>query len=263
MIITSRSNPVVKALRALQRRKDREEQQRFLVEGIRAVAEAVQLRAPIEQLIVAPDLLSNDFARGLVADFQRAGGRVLEVSAEVLESLSSREHPQGLLAVVSSRLGQLNDLTLSAVEIVPVLTEVADPGNLGTIMRSADAVGVRALILLGNATDPFDPATLRAAMGALFNLQIVRCSWPELRDWQQQHGALLLGSSDRGAADYRQITVRRPLLLLMGSERHGLNDEQLAACDAVARIPMRGRSDSLNLAVATSVLLYELTRDLP
>ena len=130
-------------------------------------------------------------------------------------------------------------------------------------MRSADAVGVPGIILLGDSTDPFDPAALRAAMGALFNLQIVRCSWPELRSWQQQHGLRLIGTSDQAAVDYRQLPPARPLLLMMGSERHGLSAEQLAACDAVARIPMRGRSDSLNLAVATAVMLYELTRDLP
>jgi RNA methyltransferase, TrmH family len=262
-MITSRANPTIKALRALRRRKDRDQQQRCLVEGIRAITEAVQLAAPIEQLVVARELLSSTFAQTLVTTFSQQHGRLLEVSADVLASLSEREHPQGLLAVVTTRLARLSDLQLTPAAIVPVLNDVADPGNLGTIMRSADAVGAQALILIGDSTDPFDPATMRAAMGALFNLQIVRCSWPEFQAWQQQQGAFLLGTSDRAAVDYRHVPAARPLLLMMGSERHGLSDEQFAACNAVARIPMRGRSDSLNLAVATSVLLYELTRDLP
>lgn len=262
-MITSHANPTIKALRALRRRKDREIQHRYLVEGIRPVAEAVQLQAPIELLVTAPELLNSDFAQQLVQDFARTGGTVIEVSTAVFTSLAEREHPQGLIAVVSSRLTQLAEITLDATALWLVLNDVADPGNLGTIMRSADATGVPGLILLGDSTDPFDPAAVRAGMGAHFNLRIVRCSWQEFYSWQQQHGYHLLGTSDQAAQDYRGLAPARPLLLMMGSERQGLRAEQLAACETVARIPMRGRSDSLNLAVATGVMLYELTRDLP
>ena len=215
-MITSRANPTIKALRALQRRTERESKQRGLVAGSRPVAEAVQLAAPIELLVTAPELLSSPFAQQLVAEFRRNGGSVLDVSADVFTSLAEREHPQGLIAVVQPRLTSLAEIVLQPDSLWLVLNDVADPGNLGTIMRSADAVGVPGIILLGDSTDPFDPAALRAAMGALFNLQIVRCSWPELRSWQQQHGLRLIGTSDQAAVDYRQLPPARPLLLMMG-----------------------------------------------
>ncbi len=133
-----------------------------------------------------------------------------------------------------------------------------DPGNLGTIMRTADSVGARGIILLGHSTDPYDPAAVKASMGAIFSLALASASWEDFSTWQKQQKAQLVGTSDHGATDYQQIQYKRPMILLMGSERHGLPDEMMAACDHLARIPMAGRSDSLNLAVATAVMLYEI-----
>lgn len=259
MIITSLANPTIKALRALKQRKARDEQGRYLIEGIRPVAEAIQCGAPLEMLIVAPDLLSSAFAHDVITTYAAEGGKILTVSAAVFTSLTEKEHPQGLAAVGYIRYTTLSELPPAAVGWV-ALVEVADPGNLGTILRTADGAGFSGVILVGTTTDPFDPAAVRASMGALFSQPIVRTDWRDLLAWCRQRQITLVGSSDRGACDYRTAPYSRPLVLVLGSERHGLSDEQLADCDLVVRIPMRGRSDSLNLAVAAGILMYEITR---
>ncbi len=259
MIITSLANPTIKALRALKQRKARDEQGRYLIEGIRPVAEAIQCGAPLEMLIVAPDLLSSAFAHDVITTYAAEGGKILTVSAAVFTSLTEKEHPQGLAAVGYIRYKTLSELPPAAVGWV-ALVEVADPGNLGTILRTADGAGFSGVILVGTTTDPFDPAAVRASMGALFSQHIVRTTWNDLKAWCRQQQIALVGSSDRGTCDYRTAPYTRPLVLVLGSERHGLSDEQLADCDLVVRIPMRGRSDSLNLAVAAGILMYEITR---
>jgi TrmH family RNA methyltransferase len=259
MIITSLANPTIKALRALKQRKARDEQGRYLIEGIRPVAEAIQCGAPLEMLIVAPDLLSSAFAHDVITTYAAEGGKILTVSAAVFTSLTEKEHPQGLAAVGHIRYTPLSELPPATVGWV-ALVEVADPGNLGTVLRTADGAGFSGVILVGTTTDPFDPAAVRASMGALFSQPIVRTDWRDLLAWCRQRQITLVGSSDRGACDYRTAPYSRPLVLVLGSERHGLSDEQLADCDLVVRIPMRGRSDSLNLAVAAGILMYEITR---
>jgi TrmH family RNA methyltransferase len=125
-------------------------------------------------------------------------------------------------------------------------------------MRTADGVGAKGIILLGNTTDPYDPTAVKASMGAIFSLKLVHPNWHEMQSWVKAQKLMLVGTSDHGATDYQQIRYKRPLVLMMGSERHGLPDDMIAACDHLARIPMTGRSDSLNLAIATAVMLYEI-----
>lgn len=278
-MISSLSNPQVKQLRALRQRKERAATGLFFVEGIRLVAEAVQLGAPIEALVVAPELLKSEFGQELVARRRASGLAVLEVTPDVFASLSGKEGPQGLGAVVRQRWERLwdddreplrSDVPLagggqpssSADRPPPVLwvalDSVADPGNLGTILRTCDAVGATGVILLGEATDPHDPAAVRASMGAIFAQRLVRADAAELGPWAHRRGLRIVGTSDAAATDYQAVDYRVPLALLMGSERQGLSGELLALCDAVVRIPMAGRSDSLNLAVATGVMLYEI-----
>ena len=138
------------------------------------------------------------------------------------------------------------------------LDAAQDPGNLGTILRTGDAVGAAGVILLGHAADPYDPAALRASMGAVFSQRLVRANFEDLVRWKERNGAALIGTSDAAPTDYQAVRYPRPAILLMGSEREGLSQEQQAACDHLARIPMVGHSDSLNLAVATAVMLYEI-----
>lgn len=258
MVITRAGNLSVKRVRALRQRRERDRTGLGLAEGIRLVAEAVQVGAAIESLVVAPDLLRSAFARRLVEAERRKGLPVLEVSAAVFESLSLKEGPQGLAAVVRQRWESLDGVRLAGDLCWLALDAVQDPGNLGTILRTGDAVGASGAILIGDSADPYDPAALRASMGAVFSQRLVRATFDEFAAWKQQWGYRLVGTSGAATVDYRDASYRPPLVLLMGSEREGLSPDQQALCDFVVKIPMVGRSDSLNLAVATGIVLYEI-----
>jgi RNA methyltransferase, TrmH family len=210
--------------------------------------------------VVAPELLTSPFANELLQRERTAGAPVVEVSREVFASLSQKDGPQGLAAVVRQRWASLEEVRLGAPPGWVALVEPADPGNLGTILRTADAVGAAGLMLIGPSADPYDPAALRASMGAAFRVPLLRCSWEEFAAWKRAAGAFLLGAADSAPAHFQAAAYPQPLVLLMGSERHGLSPEQQALCDQLVSIPMRGRADSLNLAVATGVMLYELLR---
>ncbi|MEI7769408.1 MAG: RNA methyltransferase [Chloroflexales bacterium] len=257
-MITSSANPTVRQIRALRQRKERERTGLFFIEGVRLVGEAVQLGADVQALVVAAELLASPFARDLVDQQAAAGAQIIEVSAEVFAGLSQKDGPQGLAAVARQRWTPLSNVRLGQPPGWVALVDSADPGNLGTILRTADAVGAAGLILLGATTDPYDPAALRASMGAIFAVQLARASFDEFAAWKRSSAAFLVGASDKAPVDYQDVAYPQPLVLLMGSERQGLSPAQQALCDQLVSLPMRGRSDSLNLAVATGVLLYEL-----
>jgi TrmH family RNA methyltransferase len=254
-MITSVSNPAIKRIRALRQRKERETSGLYFVEGLRIVTEAVQVRAPVDTLVVAPDLLTSPFGNDLVA---HAALPVMEVSADVFKSLSAKDGPQGIGALIRQRWTPLEQIRPTDALCWIALVAAQDPGNIGTILRTADAVGAGGLILLEHSADPYDPGAVRASMGALFSLSLTRANTAEFTGWARSHSITVVGSSDRAAQDYQTIQYHAPLALLMGSEREGLSPEHMAACDVTVRIPMVGRSDSLNLAVATAVLLYEV-----
>ncbi|MBI3973667.1 MAG: RNA methyltransferase [Chloroflexi bacterium] len=258
LTLVSRGNPCVKLIRALRHRKERERTGLAFAEGLRIVAESVRLSADLEALVVAPELLSSAFGRELVAAQQWRGLTCVELSAEAFASICTRERPEGIGALVRPRWVSLDDLAPLRGPGAIALHEVQYPGNLGTIVRTCDAVGGAGVILLGHAADPYDPTALRASMGAIFSVPLVRMTFRALVDWQRRHGYPLIGTSPFAAAAYRQVSYLLPAVLLMGSEARGLSVEQRAQCDFVVRNPMAGRSDSLNLAVAIGVVLYEL-----
>ena len=256
--ITSTDNPNAKLIRKLRDRKFRHASGLFYVEGLRLVGEAIELGAAIEFLIFSPELLVSEFGADLIIRAKASGIPSLEVSADVFHSISLKEGPQGIGAVARQRW-QPMDLTLSATDdLWIVLNEVADPGNLGTILRTSDAVGAKGAILLDNSTDPYDPTAVRASMGAIFSQNLVRASLDEFADWKERTGCKVVGASGSAEQDYHKAHYPNPLALMMGSERHGLGPQHLNLCDLVVRIPMVGRSDSLNLAVAAAVILYEI-----
>lgn len=257
-MITSLSNPQIKQIRKLRDRKERQESGLFAIEGLRIVTEAVQLNAKIDVIIYAPELLSSEIGQQVVANETRRGGPLLEVSAEVFKSIALKDNPQGLAAVVQQEWHDLSEITLGQGDLWVALDAVADPGNLGTILRTHDGVGGRGVILLDQSTDAYDPTAIRASMGAVFSQRLVRASLPEFATWKQLTGCPLVGTSGEAQADYHTFSYPDPMVLLMGSERQGLQPKHLELCDALVRIPMVGRSDSLNLAVATAITLYEI-----
>lgn len=258
MLITSIANPQIKAIRKLRERKERQETGLYLVEGLRIVTEAIQQAAPLQTLLVAPELLTSSVGRDLLAEAAKRNTSILEVSAAVFASLSHKEGPQGLAAVLHQQYLPLQQIAPQAGQSWIILDSVQDPGNLGTILRTHDAVGGQGVILLDQSTDAYDPTAVRASMGALFSQRLVRASLEEFRTWQQANHLPVIGTSDKASRDYHFFSYPNPLLLLMGSERQGLQAEHLHLCQDVVCIPMQGRSDSLNLAVATALVLYEV-----
>ncbi|MBI3733939.1 MAG: RNA methyltransferase [Chloroflexi bacterium] len=259
-MITSKANAHVKQIRALRQRKERERDGLFFVEGIRITGEAAQLGARLESIVFAPELLKSAFAHTLVQEQQRRGVACLELSAEVFESLSAKEGPQGIGAVVRQRWEPL-EAVQPLSELCWVALEAAqDPGNIGAILRTSDAVGGAGLILLDHSADPYDPEAVRASMGAVFAQRLVRATFDEFAAWKARDRApyRVIGASGDAPHDYQAVAYQPPQVLLMGSERQGLLADQQAACDLLVKIPMVGRSDSLNLAVAASVVLYEM-----
>lgn len=259
-VITSRTNPLIKELRALEQKKVRAQRGEFLVEGIQPVLQAVQSGADIRMFIVAPDLLTSQLARETIRSRERAGARIVNVSAEVFETFAEREHPTGIAIVVRITSHALSELRVDRDAIFVALYEVSNPGNLGTILRTADAVKARGVILIGSATDPFAPTAVRASRGALFALPILQLeNADELLDWCGAQSVRIVTTSDRAQQDLWDADLSTPLLLMFGNEGEGLPPEILARGQAV-KIPMAGAVDSLNLAVAAGVLLYECKR---
>ena len=261
--ISSLQNPRIKAIRALADRKAREETGLFVVEGARMLAEAANAHAAVETLVVAPELLSDSQGIEAVATLERRGAPRLDVSADVFGGLSRRRNPKGLAAVVRQRWESLEAVRLAGDQFGLALCEIGDPGNLGTILRTCDAVGVASVFLIGEATDPYHPTALSASTGAIFTQRLVKTTLSDLADWKQAHGYTIVGTAPTSGRDYREASYARPLVLLMGSESSGLSDRERAICDLLVSIPMVGRVSALNLAVATGLLLYEMFNPRP
>src|SRR5947207_7193538 len=195
---------------------------------MRFVAQAVKHHVPIETLIIAPDLLVHPFGQKLARQLRRAGTPTLEVTPEVYYSLSQAEEPQGLAAVVRQRWEPLYRVDPSEGLCWVVVKTVQTPGNLGTIIRTCDAVGAGGLIFLGREADPYHPVAVRATMGSLFAQRFVRTTLPEFLAWKQRHGCLLVGTSPSAPMDYHALHYRPPVLLFMGWEREGLGRDDQA-----------------------------------
>jgi len=258
MKINSPANPRIKWIRKLRDRKARQESGCFYAEGLRIVVEAAQCEVPFESLVVAPELLTSPVGKDLVAAMQARGIELLEVSPEVFKSIALKEAPVGIAAVLRQQWQALDAVRVGPGDLWVALDEVADPGNLGTILRSSDAVGGRGVILLDHSTDPYDPTAARASMGALFSQALIKTSFEEFSAWKKANGVALFGTSDAADRDYQAVQYPDGLVVMMGSERQGLSESHQRLCDQMVRIPMVGRSDSLNLAVATGVVLYEI-----
>ncbi|MDP9350428.1 MAG: RNA methyltransferase [Chloroflexota bacterium] len=228
------------------------------MEGIRIVAQAVHSGAEVEMGVISPELLSSEYAWEIVRRMQDQGLPVLELSPEAFGSISFKENLQGMGAVVRQQVHSLNDLELADTLGWVTLDAVGNPGNLGAILRTSDAVGCSGIVMLGHTTDPYHPAALRASMGAVFAQKLIRAEFAEFMAWKRERGYSVVGTTGQAHLEYRNTVYETPTILLMGSERQGLSPEQQAGCDLLVRIPMVGTGDSLNLAVATSVVLYEV-----
>lgn len=257
--VTSLTNPTVKAVRALHLRKAREESGQFLAEGLKLVGEAIDLgHAPVI-LLYGPEARALPLLRGAVEATQAAGGEVIEVTREILEKVSRRENPQTVVAVFQQRFGDLAALDPTTADCWVALQAVRDPGNLGTIVRTADAAGCGGVILVGDCCDPYSVEAVRATMGSIFAVPLFKADVKSFLAWRVAWPGSVVGTLLTASLDYRRADYRSPSLILMGNEQAGLPRELADACDVTVKIPMRGRADSLNLAVATGVMIYAAT----
>ena len=260
--VTSLSNPLVKDIKALALKKFRDQQRAFMAEGLKLVIDALDLGWQVRTLVFSKAGRGNAAVEKAAARTVAAGGTVLEVSEKVLSAITRRDNPQMVVGVFSQRFAALKDIRPGNGDVWVALDRVRDPGNLGTVIRTVDAVGARGVILVGDATDPFAVETVRATMGSIFAVPVARTTAAEFLAWRKGFAGLVVGTHLKGAVDYRCVDFgKRPVLLLMGNEQQGLPDELAASCDRLLRIPQAGRADSLNLAVATGVMLYEVRRD--
>jgi RNA methyltransferase, TrmH family len=257
--VSSLTNPTVKAVRALHMRKSREETGLFLAEGLKLTADALELGHVPKILLHGPEAAGQPTLRRAAEATAAAGGDVVEVSRAILEKVSRRDNPQTVVAVFEQAFSDLAALEPEAAAVWVALEGVRDPGNLGTIIRTADAAGVGGVILVGETCDPYSVEAVRATMGSVFATPLYRASTAEFLAWRAGWPGSVAGTLLSAAVDYRAADYGRPTLILMGAEQSGLTAELAAICDVAVKIPMRGRADSLNLAVATGIMIYAVT----
>lgn len=261
--VTSLANPIIKDIKALTNKKSREESGTFLAEGLKLVIDAIELGWTIRTLVYAKAAKGKPLVEQMAAKTVASGGLVLEVSEKVIGSITRRDNPQMVVGIFDQRWKPLKDIRPREGETWVALDRVRDPGNLGTIIRTADAAGASGVILVGEATDPFSLETVRATMGSVFAVPVARATPEEFLAWRKSAGVSVVATHLAGAVDYRTIDYRKkPIVLLMGNEQSGLPEQLTKEADALARIPQQGRADSLNLAVATAVMLFEARRHL-
>jgi RNA methyltransferase, TrmH family len=260
-VITSAANPLIKRVRQLGDRKHRRREAAFVVQGIQPVWQAVEAGADIETLIVAPGLLRHAGALAMVAAREGGGVRIARLSDELFGRIADRDGPSGLAAIVRSRPLALAGLRAGPDAVFAAVHEAGNPGNLGTIIRTANAAGAAGVIVIGPSADPYDPAAVKASMGALFTTPVAAAATAaEFLGWAAERGVRVVATSGRADASCWDADLDPPLALLLGSEGAGLPDDLLAAADLRVAIPMTGTAESLNLAVAAGILLFEVPR---
>jgi len=258
--ITSAANAEIKALRSLHERKYRRQTGLFLAEGMRICLDALEQGHAPHRLVYAAERSDIAGLDRLSAACLAAGGRLLPVSQTLLGRISRKDNPQMVMAAFHQTTVSLQQLTADPDSCWIALDRVRDPGNLGTIMRTADAVGAAGIILIDDCTDPFSVEAVRASMGAVFSVRLAVTDTPGFTRWAGDWPGEIIGTALPASCDYRKADWRRPLVLLMGNEQAGLTEALSGLCTQLIRLPMKGRADSLNLAVATGICLYEMNR---
>jgi RNA methyltransferase, TrmH family len=255
--ITAFSNPLVKDVRALRDKKGRRRQGMFLAEGLRILTEARDAgRLPAILFYAAGT--THKLLDTLIAEVETAHGDVIETNADILHKLTGKENAQTVLGVYRAFDTRLEAIDRGSAPLWIVAQALRDPGNLGTILRTGDAVGAGGLILVDDCVDPFSTEAVRASMGALFTQRIAAAPWADFLAWLRSGDGQLIGTSLRAALDYQEPRYARPAFLLVGNEAQGLPEAYEAQCDLLVKIPMAGKADSLNAAVATAVMAYEV-----
>ena len=260
-VITSLTNDTVKAVRALHMRKERDQTGTFLAEGLKFIGEALdQGRAP-RMLLVGEDARPHPLLDRAKAETRKAGGDIVVVTHAILEKISRRDNPQTVLGVFDQAYAPLESLIPTSAPCWVALEQVRDPGNLGAIIRTADAAGCGGVILIGDCVDPYSVEAVRATMGSVFAVSITKTTAEAFVAWRRSWPGSVVGTRLDATVSHRSAVMQKPVLVLMGNEQAGLTNQLAAVCDVNVKIPMRGRADSLNLAIATGVMVYAATDD--
>ncbi len=259
--ITSLANPVIKDIKALAMKKHRDESGTFVAEGLKLIIDALDQGWKLTILVIAMASRDNALVQKTASRAVAKGALVLEANEKIIGAITRRDNPQAVIGVFEQRYAQLSSIRPEADNVWLALDRVRDPGNLGTIIRTADAVGASGVILVGDTTDPFALETVRATMGSVFAMPLYRADEAGFLAFRKTFNGLTVGTHLKGSVDYRTIDYSgKPVLLLMGNEQSGLTEPLAKICDKLIRIPQDGKADSLNLAVATGVTLYEVRR---
>lgn len=262
-LITSLQNPRVKNLVKLRDRKPRDEQGVFLAEGYRAISRALEKGVAPTELYFSPDWFLGENEQSLLLRARAAGATLFELSKHAFEKIAYRDRPEGLVAVVKQWSHRLENLTLGPTPFLLVVEAIEKPGNLGTILRSADAAGVNAVICCDPVTDLYNPNVVRSSTGVLFSMPTVMTTTSEVISWLRQKGIRSVATTPSAQLLHTEANLRGPLAIVMGSEQFGLSDTWLENANERVRIPMAGQADSLNVAMATLITLFEAVRQRP
>jgi TrmH family RNA methyltransferase len=254
--ITSLTNQTIKDIRALHMRKEREATGQFLAEGLKIIIDALDQGFAPQILVYGKDADHHPLQARAVQATLDAGGEVLEVTREILEKISRKDNPQMVIAVFGQMIRGLGDIDPKSNDVWVALEQIRDPGNLGTIIRTADAAGIGGVILIGDCVDPFSVETVRATMGSIFALPVVKCTRDAFLADRKRWTGSVVGTLLTATHNHRTAPYARPTLIVMGTEQSGLTPEIAAICDINVKIPMKGRADSLNLSVATGIMIY-------
>ena len=254
--VTAFSNATVKRLRSLRDKKARRNEGMFLAEGLRIIAEARDSGRLPEIVAFSPEGAKHRLAAEIIAATEAAGGEAIETTTDILSKMSGKDNPQVLLGAYRQPDTALEQIDRSAAPVWIAVQALRDPGNIGTILRTGDAVGAGGLILIDDCADPFSVEAVRASMGAVFTQQIATARWPEFVPWLRSGNGQLVGTSLNTTNDYLDAAYEQPCFLLIGNEQQGLPDAYEAECDLLVKIPMAGRADSLNAAVAAAVMAF-------
>lgn len=255
--ITSASNPLIKRLRGLERKKNRNETGLFLAEGARLIEQALAQGWQIDTLIISNSGAERDYVRTLCKQAQSKGARVVQVPDRLAGSIARKDNPQAVIAAIQQRDLALSDLDPAQPGLWIGLYECRDPGNLGTILRTADCAGAAGVILIEQCCDPYSVEAVRASMGSLFDVRLARADFASFNAWRRTAGLAMVAASVNGDTRHDGVDFVAPSLILMGNEQAGLPAAIEAECETLCLIPMRGGADSLNLAQATAIMLYE------
>jgi TrmH family RNA methyltransferase len=256
--VTAFSNATVKRLRSLRDKKARKAEGLFLAEGLRIIAEARDSGRLPEIVMFSPEGARHPLAAEIIAQTEAAGGDAIETTPDILSKTSGKDNPQMLVAAYRQPESHLEALDRSRAPLWLAAQALRDPGNIGTILRTGDAVGAGGLILIDDSADPYSVEAVRASMGAIFTQQVAKASWTDFVAWLRSGAGQLVGTSLNTDRDYLEVDYQDPCFLLIGNEQQGLPPAYERECDVLVKIPMAGRADSLNAAIAAAVMAFQV-----